>query len=103
MGNSRFRVINYKPRLTQFEAYDLLPEPIQRVLQEGPTQWDTYSVLRWYRKQIKNGRSDKMAIAGAVNMINGWHQHEIKRTRSNPWGPKSPHKMAGATMQMSRS
>ena len=102
MGNSRQRRINYTPRLTQFEAYDLLPELIQQALQEGPTQWDTYFVLRWYRKQIKNGLSERLATAGAVHMINGWHQYEVARTRGNPWGPKSPHKVAGASMQMSR-
>ena len=112
MGNSRTRKINYTPRLSHMEAYDLLPAPVQQALQEGPQQWDAYFILRWYRKEIKKGMlppfnanqdtAEKMAIGGAVNMVNGWHQYEIDRTRSNPWGPKSPHKLAEATMQRRR-
>ena len=102
MGNSRHRKINYTPRLTGVEAYDLLPSPIQQALQEGPQQWDAYFILRWYRKQNKNGTPDERAVTAAVDMVNGWHQYEIDRTRNNPWGPKSPHKLAEATMQMSR-
>jgi len=46
MANCRRHSVSYTPKMTPFEAYDLLP----RELQVGAIAWGSYSTLRHYRK-----------------------------------------------------
>jgi hypothetical protein len=107
MRNSRTRCINYKPRMTQMQAYDALPLRIKRVLQIGPQQWDSYTILRHYRKRLKDGLDDNTAIEKTVRDIMYWHRHEVQEGK--PWRPRkvgqrwadvppSPHVIAKAKM-----
>lgn len=50
MSNSPRRTINYTPRMSQFEAYDLLPPKVQHALQEAVTAFDAYAVYRFEKK-----------------------------------------------------
>jgi hypothetical protein len=106
-SNGRTRRINYKPRMTQMEAYDALPLPIKRALQIGPQQWDSYAILRHYRKRLKDGFDDDTAIKWTVMDVMRWHRHEVREGK--PWRerkvgqrwadvPMSPHVIAEATM-----
>ena len=107
MSNSRTRRINYKPRMTQMEAYDALPLDIKRALQIGPQQWDTYAILRMYRARLKDGFDEGYAIRQTVRDVMRWHRHEVQEGK--PWRPRkvgqkwsdvplSPHVIAGAIM-----
>lgn len=51
MSNSRKRTINYKPRMTDFEAYDLLPPKIQHALQASLVSYDAYYIYREVEKR----------------------------------------------------
>jgi len=53
MGNAPTRKINYKPKLSDEEAYERLPVTLQRCLQEAVTSFSSYSVLKYFEK---NGR-----------------------------------------------
>jgi hypothetical protein len=50
MGNSSTRTISYRPRLTQEEAFDLLPPELRSVYRSLVTEFDTASILRFYQK-----------------------------------------------------
>ena len=109
MGNGRTRNINYKPRYTQMEAFDMLPKPIREVLWEGAQKWDCNWILRQYKKYEKEGGIE-YAIKRSVERINRSHQKEIEegkcwreRRVGQRWDdvPKSPHVQAEATMQTS--
>jgi len=52
------RKINYKPRLTDAEAYERLPVTLQRCLQEAVTSFSSYAVLKYFNK---NGLSDTIS------------------------------------------
>ena len=107
MSNSRTRRINYKPRMTQMEAYDALPLDIKRALQIGPQQWDSYTILRMYRARLKDGFDEGYSIRQTVRDIMRWHRHEVQEGK--PWRPRkvgqkwsdvppSPHVIAEAKM-----
>lgn len=107
MGNSRTRRISYKPRYTQMQAYDMLPQIVQRALQEGPQEWDTGYFLRQFRKAIKDGWTEERAAQFVARNV--WHAHrrEIRdghcwreRKPGQKWSdvPPSPHVEARATM-----
>ena len=106
MGNSRKRRINYKPRYTQMEAYDMLPQIVQRALQEGPQQWDTTWALRQFRKCLKT-MGDERAANFVARQLWDAHRREIRnghcwrdRKPGQKWDsvPLSPHVEAQATM-----
>lgn len=48
--NFKGRSINYTPRMTDAEAFDLLPAQVKRALQEAVTSWSSYGALRHCRK-----------------------------------------------------
>ena len=109
MGNGRTRSVNYKPRYTQMEAFDMLPKPIREALWEGAQKWDCGAILRKYKKYAKE-RGEAYAVSKVVNTINRWHADEIRegkcwreRRVGQRWDdvPKSPHVQAEATMQTS--
>lgn len=50
MANSSRRVINYKPRMTDLEALDALPQSIRAALQCGPFNWCAYTAYRLWKK-----------------------------------------------------
>ena len=106
MGNSRTRRISYKPRYTQMEAYDMLPQIIQRALQEGPQEWDTGYFLRQFRKSTKVVGEERAAVAIARRI---WDTHRLEVKNGHCWRerkpgqkwdsvPLSPHVEAQATM-----
>lgn len=109
MTNSRTRRINYTPRHTQVEAYDLLPRAARDALKEGPQEWDTAYLLRHYRKREKTDGPDT-AERLTVRLINMAHRDEIAagkktwcaRKPGQRWDslPDSPHNRADATMQL---
>lgn len=107
MANSRTRKIYYKPRMTQMEAYDELPLPIKRAMQIGPQQWDSYAILRYYRKRLKDGFDEDTAVKWTVMDIHRWHRQEVQAGK--PWRerkvgqkwddvPLSPHVLAECKM-----
>jgi hypothetical protein len=109
MSNSRTTYVNYKPRYTQMEAYDLLPEEIRDALKEGPQEWDTGSVLRRYQKSLKTKKPSKAKKEVIASLVNA---HEDEIVKGLPWRPRkpgqkwedippSPHVQAKATMQLS--
>jgi len=51
MGNSPSRTINYKPRMTDAEAYEKLPLTLKRCLQEAVIEWSSYWVLQEFEKR----------------------------------------------------
>ena len=50
MGNSATRSINYTPRYTDQEAYDLCPPQVRKALDEAVTSWSASSALRFCKK-----------------------------------------------------
>lgn len=107
MGNSRTEIIYYKPRYTQWEAFDLLPPLIRAALREGPQEWDTAAILRIYRREIKAGVDPEKAELGVAQLVWNWHlsdireaalwQDKLKPGQKRAWKP-SPHLAAKATM-----
>ena len=55
MGNAPTRKVNYKPRLSDEEAYERLPVTLQRCLQEAVTSFSSAAVLKHFEK---NGLPD---------------------------------------------
>ena len=55
MGNAPTRRVNYKPRLSDAEAYERLPVTLKRCLQEAVTSFSSYQVLKYFEK---NGLPD---------------------------------------------
>ena len=107
MANSRTKSVNYKPRMSQMEAYDALPLDLKRACQIGPQQWDTYSVLRRLQARIKDGLDEATAIKWTVNEVMSGHRWEVQegkpwRTRKvgQKWSevPKSPHVQCNCKM-----
>ena len=50
MANSPRASINYKPRVSEEEAYERLPITLKRALQEAVIAWSSYWVLRHFEK-----------------------------------------------------
>jgi hypothetical protein len=50
MGNAPTRSVNYKPRLSDEEAYERLPVTLKRCLQEAVTSFSSYAVLKYFEK-----------------------------------------------------
>ena len=102
--NSRVRIVKYKPRFTDMEAHDLLPEEIRRALWEGPVAYGAQRLLREYRAMAK-ARGHEEACSYWVRLIELWRKVEI--INAAPWNPQrsrirtSPHKAANASMQTS--
>ena len=106
MSNSRTTAINYKPRMTELEAYDALPLALKRALQVGPQQWDSYFIYREYKRQLKTW-AETRAVNTVIKMIEDWHSEEVQegypwrsRKVGQRWAdvPLSPHVIAGAKM-----
>ena len=55
MGNAPTHKINYKPRMSDDEAYERLPVTLQRCLQEAVTAYSSYAILKYFEK---NGLPD---------------------------------------------
>ncbi len=100
MKNGRTRKINYKPRYTQMEAYDLLPVEVRRALQEGAQQWNTNSTLRYFRK-LKKQMGEYAATDEVVKWL--WRAHHEEVGNPKAWGKECPHVMANATLCVSYS
>lgn len=50
MSNARTRSVNYKPRYTDQEAYDLCPPQVRKALDEAVTAWSSAAALRHSKK-----------------------------------------------------
>lgn len=107
MANGRRRAVNYKPRYTSMEAYDLLPDAIRDALKEGPQPWGTNSILRRFKAYSKK-MGEEWAVKKILRSIRAWHEIEIEegkcwrnRRVGQKWDdtPLSPHMQANATMQ----
>ena len=108
MGNSPGKVIYYKPRFTQMEAYDMMPPKMRDALKVGVCEWDTVWLLNRYNKLAKQHgtfRAEDMI----VKEIFGWHKSNI--AKGAPWRerkpgqrwkdvPQSPHNLAKATFMV---
>jgi hypothetical protein len=103
MSNSRTRSINYTPRLTQLEAYDLLPVELKRINQIGAQQWDTAFVYRKYKSALNKGVDECVVVKDLVKLLMHWHTLECAngypwRTRKvgQRWADaeQSPHNLA---------
>ncbi len=53
MANAHRRTINYKPRMTDYEALAALPKEIADALRYAVTEWDSYNILLQYRRAKK--------------------------------------------------
>lgn len=60
MANSYRRNINYKPRMSDFEAYELLPIEVRNEIKNGCIDYDAYALLR---------RCKKIGVAATVKSI----------------------------------
>lgn len=109
MGNSRTRKVNYKPRYTNMEAYDLCPKEIRNALKEGPQGWSAAWCLRRLKKLEKEYHR-KYAIKLVVADV--WRGTNKEIAEGKPWRNRkpgqrwgdvapSPHNLAKATLQMS--
>ena len=102
MHNGRTRKLNYKPRYTQAEAFDLLPPMVRAACREGPQEWDTALFLRRYRKVIREGVPPEVAEEALALLV--WSLHEAEVRRALPWRKAgfppgdSPHLSAGSTL-----
>lgn len=50
MANAPRRSINYKPRYTDMEAYDLLPPALKEAIRNSVSDWDSYWILKLWNK-----------------------------------------------------
>lgn len=107
MSNSRTTRITYTPRLTEMEAYDLLPRELRDVMKEGPQEWDMSWFYREWKK-LKKKEGEAHATERMVIRAKRWTAEECQE--GYPWrdrkpGQKwedvapSPHVAARATMQ----
>ena len=100
MRNGRTKSVNYTPRYTQMEAYDLLPRGIRLAMQEGAQAWDSGSVLRYYRK-LKKKIGEYPAEDEVIAWI--WEAHHREVGNRKAWGKECPHVLAKATLCVSYS
>lgn len=109
MGNSRTRSVNYKPRYTNMEAYDLCPKEVRDALKEGPQGWSAAWCLRRLKK-LEKKHPREYAIKKVVADV--WRGTNSEVRDGKPWRPRkpgqrwadlpaSPHNLANATIQMS--
>lgn len=80
-GNSRTRTVNYTPRMTDMEAFDLLHPELKHALETSPFEWDAYATYRYAKKHTR-----KETIA----WIEGGNAAEMKRQ----WGRGVPNPTA---------
>jgi len=108
MSNAQGRTIYYKPRISEMDAYDMLPESIRTELQNSVTSWDSYAVLRMFKKLCKTS-GPKTAARLMCTAIVDWNRQEIRdgkktwckhlRKPGMRWSAvqDSPHNIAYAT------
>jgi len=70
MGNSPTRSINYKPRMTDAEAYEKLPLTLKRALQEAVISWSSYWILREFEAK---------GLAKAIDAIHRGDEAEMRK------------------------
>jgi len=68
MSNSQKRTVNYKPRMTDNEAYEQLGPRMRKALQEAAFAWSSYWVLRQVRKHGAD-KVEQALRAGDVAMF----------------------------------
>lgn len=76
-GNSRVRSVNYTPRMTDLDAFDMCHHTVKHALETALISWDAYAALRYQRKH---------GAAATVNWINCGDAVELQR----PWGRGFP-------------
>lgn len=79
MANSPRRTIRYTPKMTSFEAYDLLPPQVQHALQTCVISFDAYSIYRIVQKH---------GIRKALQSLADGNEHYAKRDLEKARGIK---------------
>ena len=74
MSNSRTRAINYTPRMSQLEAFDLCDAAVRGALASAVAEFDTCAVLRYQRQH---------GVAATLRWISSGNRSEAAR----PWIP----------------
>ena len=72
MANSARRTVSYKPRYTDWEAYELLHPTLRRALQETVTEWSASWTLRYWKKNGLNATINALKTADVIYMGKGW-------------------------------
>jgi hypothetical protein len=62
MANSRSRTINYTPRYTQWEAFDLCHWTVRAALTRAVISFDTVAVLNYQKKHGARAAIDWIAL-----------------------------------------
>lgn len=83
MANSARRRISYKPRYTDWEAYELLPPTLRKALQETVTEWSSSWVLRYWKKHGLAATINALKTADVVYMGKGWIPAHGRRPKLN--------------------
>lgn len=73
----------YSKRMTDEEAYDLLPITLKRCLQEAVTSWCAYSVLKHFEKHGLTKTIDKVHQWDDTDMRKGVQMQPFKK--KVPW------------------
>ena len=73
-SNSRSRTINYTPRMTQMEAFDLLAPRVREFLRGTVTEWDTLSILKFQKKNTVWQTLEWLAKAEAKEIQRSWYR-----------------------------
>lgn len=79
MANYSGRSINYTPRMTDEEAYDLLPPTLRKVLQESVTSWSSYGTYRYFQKRGLKATVDWLRAGDETFMRKGFIPGRGKR------------------------
>jgi len=66
MANSARHTINYKPRVSEQEAYERLPLTLKRAMQEAVTEWCSRSILKYFEKH---------GLAKTIDELHRWDEH----------------------------
>lgn len=81
MGNSPTRSINYTPKMTGWEALELLPIAVKCAVWDGVVSYDVYAIYRHYKKLLREGYGEHNAIKYTIDYI----QQGDRTMAAKPW------------------
>lgn len=81
MGNSPTRSINYTPKMTGWQALELLPTAVKCAVWDAVISYDVYAIYRFYKKLVREGYSEHHAIKYTVEYI----QQGDRTMAAKPW------------------
>ena len=70
MANSARRSLNYKPRVSEAEAYERLPITLKRCLQEAIVEWCSRSVLAHFEKH---------GLSKTIAEVHRWDDYQMRK------------------------